>query len=55
MPETNFDLDAKEGFEEIKDLTPALFRKIFEKDIIFNEIILNIVFKDYYDNLSHII
>ena len=42
LPETNFDLDAESSFEEIKDLNPALFRKIFEKDDIFNEIVLAI-------------
>ncbi len=42
LPETNFDLDAKSSFEEIKDLNPALFRTIFKNDDIFNEIILAI-------------
>jgi len=42
LPETNFDLDAESSFEEIKDLNPALFRTIFEKDDIFNEIVLAI-------------
>jgi len=42
LPETNFDLDAKSSFEEIKDLNPALFRTIFENDEIFNQIVLTI-------------
>lgn len=42
LPETNFDIDAKASFEEIKDLEPVLFRKIFNDDEIFNEILLTI-------------
>lgn len=42
LPETNFDLNAKSSFEEIKDLNPAWFRSIFENDEIFNEIVLTI-------------
>lgn len=42
LPETNFDIDAKVSFEEIKDLEPILFRKIFNDDEIFNEILLTI-------------
>jgi len=42
FPETNFDIDAENSFEEIKDLSPSLYRKIFQDDIIFNEIILTI-------------
>jgi len=42
LPETNFDLDARSSFEEIKDLNPALFRIIFENDEIFNQIVLTI-------------
>ena len=42
FPETNFDIDAESSFEEIKDLSPSLYRKIFQDDIIFNEIILTI-------------
>lgn len=42
LPETNFDLNAESSFEEIKDLNPALFRGIFDNDVIFNEIILTI-------------
>ena len=42
FPETNFDIDAESSFEEIKDLSPALYRKLFQDDNIFNEIILTI-------------
>ncbi len=42
MPETNFDLDAEESFEDIKDLNPTYFRKLFQNEEIFNEIILTI-------------
>jgi len=42
FPETNFDIDAESSFEEIKDLSPSLYRKIFQDDVIFNEIVLTI-------------
>ncbi len=42
FPETNFDLDAESSFKEIKDLNPAVFRKLFKDDEIFNEIVLTI-------------
>lgn len=42
FPETNFDIDAESSFEEIKGLSPALYRKLFQDDIIFNEIILTV-------------
>ena len=42
FPETNFDIDSKNSFEEIKNLSPSLYRKIFQNDVIFNEIILTI-------------
>lgn len=42
FPEINFDIDAKHTFEEIKDLKPLIFRKLFENDDIFNEIILTL-------------
>ena len=42
FPETNFDIDAENSFEEIKDLSPSLYRKIFQDDIIFSEIVLTI-------------
>jgi Holliday junction resolvase len=40
LPETNFDLDAESSFEEIKNLNPAYFRKLFTNDEIFTEIVL---------------
>lgn len=40
FPETNFDIDAESSFEEIKDLSPSLYRRIFQDDTIFDEIIL---------------
>ena len=42
LPETNFDLNARSSFEDIKDLNPTWFRSIFENDEIFNEIVLTI-------------
>ncbi len=42
FPETNFDLDAESSFEEIKDLSPRIYRQIFENNTIFEEIILTL-------------
>lgn len=42
LPEINFDLDAKNTFEEIKDLKPLVFRKLLTNDEIFEEIILTL-------------
>jgi hypothetical protein len=42
LPEINFDLDAQHTFEEIKDLRPLVFRKLFSSDEIFSEILLTI-------------
>jgi len=42
FPETNFDINAENSFEEIKNLSPGLYRKLFQNDSIFNEIILTI-------------
>lgn len=42
LPETNFDIEPESSFEEIKDLSPSLYRKIFQDDVIFNEIVLTI-------------
>lgn len=42
FPEINFDLNAKQTFEEIKNLKPLIFRKLFDNDNIFNEIILTL-------------
>ena len=42
FPETNFDLDSKSSFEEIKDVPASCYKKIFGDDEIFEEIILTI-------------
>jgi Holliday junction resolvase-like predicted endonuclease len=42
LPEINFDLDAQHTFEEIKDLKPLVFRKLFENEEIYNEILLTL-------------
>lgn len=42
LPEINFDLDAINTFEEIKDLNPYVFRKLFTNDEIFNDIVLTL-------------
>lgn len=40
LPEMIFDLNAESSFKEIKDLNPTYFRKIFNNDEVFTEIIL---------------
>ena len=42
LPEINFDLDAQDTFEEIKDLKPLVFRKLLANDELFKEIILTL-------------
>lgn len=42
FPEINFDIDAQHTFEEIKNLKPLIFRKLFDNDDIFKEIILTL-------------
>lgn len=42
LPEINFDLNAQHTFEEIKDLKPLVFRKLFENEEIFKEIVLTL-------------
>lgn len=42
LPETNLDLNAEHSFQEIKDINPLYFRKIFEDEEIFKEIILTL-------------
>ena len=42
LPEINFDLDAQQTFEEIKDLNPLVFRKLLEHNEIFREIVLTL-------------
>lgn len=58
LPEINFDLNAVETFEEIKNLSPIVFRNLFNKVEIVNEIILTLfpnkktlyLLKDYFSN-----
>ncbi len=42
LPEINFDLDAQHTFYEIKNIKPLVFRKLFENEEIFKEIILTL-------------
>ena len=42
LPEINFDLNAENTFEEIKDLSPQVYRKLLSDDNIFNEILTTI-------------
>jgi hypothetical protein len=42
FPETNLDTNADISFEEIKDLSPALYRSLFRNDEIFTEIMLTL-------------
>jgi len=42
LPEVNFDDNPKESFEEIKDLSPTIFMKLFENEQLFEEIILTL-------------
>ena len=42
IPEINFDKEPESTFEEIKDLSPQIFNKIFSNKEIFNEIILTL-------------
>lgn len=63
MPEVNFDANSEEVYEELKDLSPAIYRKLFENDDI-KEQILPILFtkgtvlrklKVYFDNKEKIV
>lgn len=42
LPEINFDLNSQHTFNEIKDLKPLVYRKLFENIEILNEIILTL-------------
>jgi Holliday junction resolvase-like predicted endonuclease len=42
LPEINFDLEAEHTFNEIKDLSPIIFKKLLENDNIFNDIVLTL-------------
>lgn len=39
MPEVNFDMNAEAVFEEIKDMSPAIYRKLFENEDIIEQIL----------------
>ncbi|WP_188681834.1 HpyAIV family type II restriction enzyme [Thermogymnomonas acidicola] len=42
LPELNFDLESEQTFNEIKDLPPSVFRKLFRNREVFNDIILTL-------------
>jgi Holliday junction resolvase-like predicted endonuclease len=42
LPELNFDLEPEQTFKEIKDLSPAIFRKLFGNSEVFNDIVLTL-------------
>lgn len=41
-PEINFDIEATNSFEEIKDLSASIYRKLFDNEELYNEIVLTI-------------
>jgi len=41
-PEINFDLESKQSFDEIKDLSPSIYRKLFDNGELYKEIVLTI-------------
>lgn len=41
-PEINFDKEPKKSFNDIKDLSPSIFRKLFDNEELYNEIVLTI-------------
>lgn len=63
MPEVNFDANSDEVFEELKNLSPSIYRKLFENDDI-KEQILPILFtkgivlkklKDYFSSKEEVV
>ena len=42
LPEVNFDIDSDKSFDEIKDLSPSIFIKLFENEQLYDEIILTL-------------
>ncbi len=42
MPEINFDKESKQSFNEIKDLSPSIFRKLFSNTELFEQIVKTI-------------
>jgi len=41
-PEVNFDKTPEHSFEEIKNLSPSIYRKLFDNEELFKEIVLTI-------------
>ena len=41
-PEVNFDKKPEHSFEEIKDLSPSIYRKLFDNEELYKEIVLTI-------------
>ncbi|OEG71668.1 hypothetical protein ATZ36_13525 [Candidatus Endomicrobiellum trichonymphae] len=42
LPEVNFDLTPEIAFNEIKDLSVAVFRKLLSNDEVYNQILLTL-------------
>ena len=42
LPNINFDFDAEQTFEEIKDLKPSIYRKLLDNNELFEQIVLTI-------------
>ena len=42
IPEINFDLEPEQSFEEIKDLSPSIYRKLLDNEKLYKEIVLTI-------------
>jgi len=42
IPEVNFDKEPEQSFEEIKDLSPSIYRKLFDNEELYKEIVLTI-------------
>ena len=42
IPEINFDKEVEQSFNEIKDLSPSIFRKLFSNDELFEQIVKTI-------------
>lgn len=58
IPEINFDIDSESTFNEIKDITPSIFYKIFDNYVVYNDILKCIfpenktllLLRDYFSN-----
>ena len=42
LPEINFDIDAQQTFDEIKNVNPLIYRRLFENEEIYSQIILTL-------------